>query len=249
MDVIASPPAPDGTPGSDWRLTVEIGEFLVVRETVSGDRLPAFCPELHVNLGGDFCLGLEAFASCSEPDVKRFWKATGEFLNNQEFAAKHGYWPSGRWLSHGDGADHQQEAERIAAEAAWADEYAAWIENQEGWLAGPLPRLSKDRSRLVNARSPCPRGCRARRGRIIVRSGCRHRVAVEGIIRIEYARQAAERDFFESLYRKEKRCCRRMRTCPLGALEESKKASSGPRVRAKVEPLWKRRQRRGTKHA
>ena len=244
LDLVAAPLSPSGQPVSDWHLTVSFEHELEAREKVPGTRLPPFCPELHVEEGGKFCLGNRHYAPAR---VGVFWEDLAAFLRNQDYAARRHRWPTGQWLSHGHAADHQLQAEQLATQAGWAREYAAWLENGEGWLAGPLPRLSRDQSRLVNARSLCPRGCRTRRGRPIVRAACRQRHLLEGLIKAEYARQSAEREFFAELYRRKKTCCRRMPDCPLRVLEDEKNAP--PPLRTEVEPLWKRRQRKGKSRA
>ena len=240
LELVAAPLSPSGRPAAGWHLTISTGRELEARELVPGTRLPAFCPELHIEEGGKFCLGNRSYAPAS---ATAFWKDLAAFLHNQDYAARRQCWPTGQWLSHGHAVDHQEQAERAAAEAGWSGEYAAWLENGEGWLAGPLPRLSRDKSRLVNARSLCPRGCRTRRGRPIVRAACRQRSLLESLIKAEYARQSAERDFFAELHRNNKTCCRRMPGCPLGVIEDEKNAPPPPRTN--VKPLWKKRQRKG----
>jgi hypothetical protein len=227
LELIAAPLRLGGEPGPEWQLTVDTGEHLVVHEAVIGTRLPSFCPELHVNEDGAFCIGYRDYARACKQDIREFWDDLNAYLLNQDYASRRSAWPSGRWLSHGIAADYQLEAERLAKEAGWEAEYAAWLENKEGWLAGPLPRLSKDKSRLVNARTPCPRGCKSRLGRIIVRRACKKRQLLETLIHEEYARRAAEHRFFENIFRKKKRCCRRIMGCPLAIREDGKDPMGG----------------------
>jgi hypothetical protein len=137
MPVTAMPPLPGGMAGSAWALVITShGGILSASEAVPGTRLPHFCPELHVNPGSSFCLGLPRYRADLLDDVAAFWRSLGEYLVNQRYAERRGRWPAGRWLSHGRGAEHQIEAERIAGEAGWAHEYEAWLEAKEGWLAG-----------------------------------------------------------------------------------------------------------------
>lgn len=251
MDILASPPGLDGSPGTAWALTVELGDLLSVREAEVGSRLPSFCPELHVNEDGPFCIGNRKYEAAQKDDVSTFWHDLRVFLLSQDYFARRGSWPHGRWLSHGAAADHQVEAERLAAEGGWSEEYSAWLENGEGWLGGPLPRLSKDDSRLVNARAPCPRGCRSRRGHILVRASCERRFLIEGLVKAEYKRRSAEKDFFESLYRRDKRCCRRVEGCPLAALEDQRTGQADAESMEVQGPpqIWKLHQRKRTGHA
>ena len=75
--------------------------------------LPAFCPELHINRGGTFCLGLRSRDRLSVTDpssANRWWGRLLAFLRAQVRARKLRRWPdSAVWL-HGTAGDHQADA-------------------------------------------------------------------------------------------------------------------------------------------
>lgn len=216
LRVIARAPLPSGAADAATDLTVRLGAGdVAVSETVVGTRLPARCPELHVVEGGDFCLGVEADRLDDPEEAALFWHRLGDFLRNQRYAARHRRWPAGRWMSHGpNAAIAQMRAERMAAENGWAEEYADGIENGRGWMGGELPRRHRDGG-LVNARTPCPRGCRRRDRTPVLRRNCGRRAALEALILLEHARRAAERDYIAGLRAAGTTCCGRVDGCPL----------------------------------
>ncbi|WP_299006085.1 E2 domain-associated cysteine-rich protein [uncultured Caulobacter sp.] len=100
-----------------YHLHVEVtrGDVLVREHTP--ERLPAFCPDRHINPGGGFCLGY------SETDPQRieddegvvlWWRKVLKFLALQETAARLGRWPTTVEWAHGSAAVHQARAERCA---------------------------------------------------------------------------------------------------------------------------------------
>ncbi|MEH3036187.1 MAG: hypothetical protein PGN23_06805 [Sphingomonas adhaesiva] len=218
LRVIATAPLPSGDLDAPIDLTIRrVPGGVTVGETVVGTRLPERCPELHVVDGGTFCLGIEEDTLDDPNEAERFWNRLGDYLRNQRYAERHRRWPAGRWLSHGAAAAGSQlEAERIAAECGWAEEYADAIENGRGWLAEELPRPAKHGG-LVNARTPCPRGCRRRDGAPVLRRSCSQRAALERLVLAERERRAAGDRFIESLRRDGLACCGRVDGCPLAA--------------------------------
>lgn len=218
LRVVASAPLPSGDLDAPIDLTIRrrIGG-VTVGETAVGTRLPARCPELHVVDGGAFCLGLEDDVLDDPDEADRFWNRLGDYLRNQRYAERHRRWPAGRWLSHGATAARKQlEAERIAEECGWAEEYADAIENGRGWLAGELPRPAKHGG-LVNARTPCPRGCRRRDRTPVLRRSCPRRASLERLVLAERERRAAGDCYIEILKRDGLQCCGRVDGCPLAA--------------------------------
>ncbi|WP_350135806.1 E2 domain-associated cysteine-rich protein [Roseovarius sp.] len=105
----------------------------------------------------------------------------------------------------------------------------------KGWLADRLPRISKERDRVLNARSPCPRGCTwkhkllhkdscrisecysgcNRLHKPILRMECPNRAVIEELVLREYERQRIESKIFDELRKQGKICCGSMKHCPL----------------------------------
>jgi hypothetical protein len=195
--VSVNPRHPSGRPGRTYRLKIEARFQLKVWEVPQSNELghlPAYCPERHVNGDGSFCLGLTTFAPSAEK-LDDFWETVRAYLLCQDFAAKHGRWPSGRWMSHGSSAIHQMEAERAAAAAGISKQYYKALEFGEGWLAGPLtPSIgARTRTRPSSAR----------------------RIALEALVDAERARRTAEANFTRCSFEWGYRCCETMQNCPL----------------------------------
>ncbi|HET6523176.1 E2 domain-containing protein [Sphingopyxis sp.] len=212
---LAAPPQPSGVavPPFQLRITEDDGQLIVAERTL-GDRLPASCPELHVNRNGTFCIARRSFAARHHTDVVAFWQNLGQYLVNQTYAERRGVWPAGRWLSHGpDAADAQIEAETSAATAGLGEDYAQWLEAGEGWLAQFFPNANSGRPRVRGA--TCPLGCVDGKDQPLALRHCPHRTAVDHILVAESRRRAAERAFFDSLRALGDTCCGRVAGCPL----------------------------------
>lgn len=219
---LASPPLPSGTRIASFALRIWLERgYLTVSELSLGDRLPEACPELHINGDGSFCIGRKIFGAGDPAGVDAFWQTLGEYLVNQNHARRRGFWPPGRWLSHGPvAADKQIEAEAEAEQLGWSDEYAAALENGEGWLAGPLPTHSgSGRVRLAGA--ACPRGCCDAEGHAIPLKRCRHRAGLSRLIEAEVARRVANDGYISMLRRTGRTCCGRIAHCPLRLTQEA----------------------------
>lgn len=210
---IAAPPLPSGTPTTATLVRTTVGgSFISASESKPGTRLPASCPELHVNPDASFCLARRSYRITRDTDVSAFWQDLGEFLVNQHHAARRGRWPAGRWLSHGPvAADRQAEAEAAAFRIGFDAEYEACLEADEGWIA--------DRARLPHARipraGPCPRGCQDDASRPIPFRACRHGAVIQRIVDAERSRRAAQAAYFGALRRLGTKCCGRIPGCPL----------------------------------
>lgn len=92
------------------------GSAVKVREAVPS-RLPAFCPERHINDGGGFCLGLESVDDLEvrdEGSAGDWWARLLKFLSLQERATQLRRWPDLHVWPHGHAADHQHRAEQAA---------------------------------------------------------------------------------------------------------------------------------------
>lgn len=234
----ALPPQRDGTPGAvTYRLRVSLqDQKLEITEEVPGTTMPACCVERHINPDSTFCLFVGSHTSPeSEVDAENWWHGLLAFLQHQKFADERRLWPIRAQMSHGNAATIQARMETIAAEHGWSDEVLTSIFRGKGWLADRLPRRSKDRKRLVNARTSCPRGCfrlhppfsrksceqdicREECNRMhppLLRRECPNRSAVEELVLLEYERRLRERTFIDALRSDAVICCGTMDNCAL----------------------------------
>lgn len=192
-------------------------EWLRVSEWEPGSRFPESCYELHIPKV-DFCLGRYKFCADDPNEVRNFWQALGEFLINADFTLRRGFWPQGRWLSHGNkAADAHAESEQAAREAGIAEEYDAWLEMGEGWMESCVAEMRAEGRRLMQGNRDCPRGCSDNDGRPIKLKRCRHRNALVRLVEAELKRQDALASFYESLRDEGRQCCGRVPGCPLAA--------------------------------
>jgi len=207
-----------------------------VREPSEHRRFPEFCMERHINPGGTFCLEYGSEDRLGGVDAaNRWWSSLETFLHNQEYAAKRRKWPLAAGLSHGEAALEQLAMEELAKPLGWTDELLGGMFRGRGWLAEKLPRATKKLDRVVNARTPCPRGCTwkhkslrknscdmdsceigcRKQHKPILRANCPNRRAIEEIVLREHRRRAIEAAITTDLKQKKTKCCGTMRNCPL----------------------------------
>ncbi|MCW2363168.1 E2 domain-containing protein [Sphingobium sp. B10D7B] len=212
VDWIVAPPLPSGS--ATPAIIVRVGAdkwFLFVSERTPGEKLPQRCPELHINPNSRFCLGRASYHVDRPAEVEAFWQALGEYLVNQHHAARRRRWPAGRWLSHGpDAADRQAEVEALAAAHGLDAEYAACMENDEGWIAEKVRAGGR-----ITMGQECPRGCVDGDGEPVPFRKCDRRAVLQRILKLELARRAGERSFFQALRGRGISCCGRIDGCPL----------------------------------
>jgi hypothetical protein len=239
----ANPPSRSGAPGKQsYDLVAEArkGE-LTVSESAPGKSLPTLCVERHINPGSTFCLFVNSETLPQSPDEAHYWwDGLKAYLQHQQYADKHGHWPIDAQMSHGVAADLQQKMEDVADELGWRADILASIFRKKCWLGGRLPRMAKGRKSLVNARSPCPRGCTRKHHLLrkfacqhvdclpncrkrhppILRADCPHRQAVEKLVMLEHARREIEARMIKQLKKDGHRCCGRMKQCALRDIQD-----------------------------
>ena len=234
----ASPKTASGSGNAKYQLEAKHSKHggICVLEQPAFRQLPAFCLERHINPGGTFCLYLNSETELKTVDeAKQWWENLQAFLNNQRYADNYHVWPIGAGLSHGDAAHHQIAMEKIAEPLGWKQELWRSIFRGKGWLAGRLPRISGDKKRILNARSPCPRGCTWKHGLLrknscdlnschanclkvhkpVLRANCPHRSKIDALVLHEYERRRMEADIISKLRKDGKKCCGTMSFCPL----------------------------------
>lgn len=242
--VLASPPLEGGKPKRRFHLELRNSSAggVAVLEREDQRKLPNFCLERHINPDGSFCVFYGSEASIADDDAAEYWwSGLASFLNNQVFAERFKIWPQGAGLSHAEAADEQISMENLADPLGWKDEIWQGIFRRSGWLAKNLPRVSTDGKLVLNARSPCPRGCtwkhkllRKRSCKIIecyqdcnrlhkpvLRAECPHRETIERIVLHEHRRQKIEKGIIVELHSKGRQCCGTMKFCPLRDASDS----------------------------
>lgn len=222
LDVDAAIESASGRPLPVVRLSVWVDYRLRVKQRAPA-LWPEGCPERHMESGGTFCLGKGApLRPMTNGEADTWWEWLREFVKAQFFADRNAYWPT-RYLHHGDAADAQIEMEKISAGTVFEEDVRQALDEHRGWLAGDLPRLVKNKSRLVNLRAPCPRGCCKRKAPLPkgasrtcypkLRKACKQRELALSLIRLEYKRREKEDEFWKTHPRKV--CCGTMQRCPL----------------------------------
>ncbi|WP_339679221.1 E2 domain-containing protein [uncultured Hyphomonas sp.] len=228
----------DGAPTREYALKIELvaAKRIQVCEDPQHALLPACCVERHINPNSSFCLFLNSTAQIYDHDqANEWWGALRWFLARQDYASKRRLWPVDGGLCHGDAAEVQLAMESLTLPDGWLEEIRYSIFRHSGWLAGTLPRLTKDKSRVVNVREPCPRGCKRkhhplqkkscdvqlcidgchRQHKNILRAECPNRSIIERLVILEHERRRREKKFIQDLIATGVKCCNTMKYCPL----------------------------------
>lgn len=236
--VLVSPPDARGSVSGGFWLRLDVSKHggVAVKEVQDERQLPEFCLERHINPDSTFCVFFRSEYPLEDAEAaKTWWSYLSIYLSNQLYAKKRGVWPLGSGLSHGEAAHVQVAMEALAEPLGWKDDLWLAMFRGKGWLAERLPRISKERDRVLNARSPCPRGCtwkhkllRKNSCRIsecysgcnrlhkpILRAECPNRAVIEELVLHEYERQRIESEIIEDLRKQGKSCCGSMKRCPL----------------------------------
>ena len=238
LQISATAQRPSGAVGRTYQLTIETPaeNRVLVLEDQEHSILPRCCIERHINEDSTFCLQLGSTGPIeNSSSALAWWASLSDFLNHQDYAERWHQWPIQAQLSHGQAAEIQMRMEGLATSLDWRDELLSSIFRGDGWLANDLPRLAADGRKLINARTPCPRGCRSlhhpftkeactrdkcvdgcrKQHPPILRVDCPQRATVEDLVCLEHSRRKIEREYVEYLLRKDITCCRTMRGCPL----------------------------------
>lgn len=238
VDIDATPPPPGGQSARNFHLRIGISERggACIMEQPGRRQFPAFCLERHINADSSFCLQLDSEAPIADNDAAiSWWSSLGTFLFNQVYAEQRGLWPLESGLSHADAAREQLAMEKLATPLNWRDDVLRAIFRGTGWLAESLPRVSKTGDRVLNARSPCPRGCTRKHKLLrkrscdvdaclpgcrkqhkpVLRSDCPNRRVIESLVMHEHRRRRIEAQIFDILVQEGHKCCGTMKFCPL----------------------------------
>lgn len=191
------------------------GEVALARETRRGDRLPAWCPERHLNADGSFCLGLDHLVISSSALARQWWADLEVHLRLQSVAERTMVWPGHSALDHGDAGRFHSAARRLAFRLGLSEDYERALAGDESWITDINMELVGPDGELRNCQAPCPCGCVDSQQKPRTRRRCRQRSEISKLILLERARRLALSDFWEKVRATRTHCCGSMRDCPL----------------------------------
>ncbi|EUC18844.1 hypothetical protein PMI06_003220 [Burkholderia sp. BT03] len=196
-------------------------------------RLPAFCPERHVNLDGTFCMYWaehDAIELSDRASAIKWWNTLVAFLGLQERAANLRRWPDERGWAHGDAARFQHIANESAEQLGGFFQSAHSDKRLTAELCPDRPGRSRmlrlrldgrhlysvllDPIRVANQKQPCLCAECSHRKRL---RACRHHATAAA--RLAYAlhlQETKEQEFWETFAGKS--CCGQLDNCPLARL-------------------------------
>jgi hypothetical protein len=219
-----------------YRLVLTAWDREVTAREQTPDKLPPFCPQLHINGDGTFCLGWSGTTLLEvedEESARLWWARLHGYLRMQQRARRLGRWPDREW-AHGDAARHQHEAEVAAVhlgqdfvqdlegkkfEAAWC----RWDHPVHGRMlqvfrdGTPIYKVSERHQRVLNSRQACicANGDIKRHKRL--RScGGHMKVAFDFAVALRNW-VSAEDQFWKALAKTNRTCCGRASDCRLRA--------------------------------
>lgn len=232
MEFVLPVPRPGGRAPAFAIVAEADGEMVHAREAAPV-RLPAFCPERHINDDGSFCLGWQEVDDLGVRDgetAHAWWARLVRFLSLQERAAHRRRWPDDRAWPHGGAARHQHRAEGAATRLgpSYVADLAArrlQVVRKGRGAGGAGLRIMRDRRRVYavweDARRPVNlrRACLCPRGQhpipTVLRSCMDHAEAAVELAMALRDRDRAEAEFWARL--RGRPCCGTMDGCPLGA--------------------------------
>lgn len=184
-----------------------------VKESPVGTKLPSFCPERHINYGGDFCIGLNIGKNIDNTvDAEYWWESLHEHLKIQRVAKMTRIWPNQNSLSHGHAAVYQVKAEKIAKDLGIYDEYQKAIFNPISWfrkLVDHAESVGVNRLEIDDLLTRFKfNSARYRRKRQKVK-------IVKKMIFLESKRRKEEVLFWQSFDKSKISCCGTMESCQL----------------------------------
>ena len=209
-----------------YRLWVDASTPSVRVREASPEHFPEWCPELHINEGGFFCLGYGVDAPRHVVDLasaENWWAILISFLKLQERARRLRRWPNDNVWAHGGAARFQEASEWFAANLNVSLLTALKtgklkVENHNGrflramagrtrlysvWDAAP-----PSSRRIVNVRRPCLCGSKRPMHR------CADHAELAVMLALADLRLKSEEAGFWTFW-KDRKCCGRIDTCPL----------------------------------
>ena len=191
-------------------------------------RLPACCPDRHINPGGSFCISYGSTKSIEdENEAKLWWEALHRYLKNQILANAVGLWPLTEGLSHGhDAVNTQRSIETLLSDRpSLLTEALQGMFRRTGWLGATLPKFSR-KGQLFGSPRVCPRkrcsACRTANLNNHIEGKKPNLCPDIGLIRkacsLEAKRRRQEKTFIQPLIKRYK-CCETLKHCSLRDFE------------------------------
>ncbi|PHS78305.1 MAG: hypothetical protein COB59_07815 [Rhodospirillaceae bacterium] len=204
-----------------YKLQVEDHSSKIVVKEIGG-RLPqSGCPTRHINEDLSLCIGYEqnALKGISNVTVaKDWWVALELHLRCQEIASVCKTWPKKYEVSHGDASTIQMKAETLAGKLGLLDDYRNGLSTGAGRFGEELVKIRRGEDRppiLLNLRGRCPCGYTDKCGRGHIRKKCPRQKDVAMLVKLEWDRRKAEKEFWKPWNKRNAVCCGTMKDCPL----------------------------------
>lgn len=216
-----------------YRLLIDATKPKVRVREKEPDLLPIWCPDLHINDGGWFCLGYGVDAPDPVADrqtADRWWGIVISVLRLQERARALRRWPNGNAWAHGGAASFQLVAEEMAnvisAELWTALRNGNIIARKGGHrsvrVIARAVRLYSvwdgENPQVMNLKRPCLCGS----GRAMKKCGT-HAQAAATLALALAGMERATAAFWKHF--KDRPCCGKSTTCPLQDNTEAAKAA------------------------
>lgn len=186
-------------------LTIMSAPCPIVRETQPGTRLPAFCPDRHIQGDRTFCVGLRRRPVDSLRRARAWWADLDQYLACQAIAEATRLWPPQNALDHGQAGVHHQRALRLAERLDIMDAYLDAYFDQPSWITSiGLTKLGERKVRFAGpgiARAPKVKG------------GRKTRLLLLELVMAERARRAALKQYKALISNGTHTCCGAMRDC------------------------------------
>lgn len=214
-----------------YQLNLVAEDHTISAKEIPPNKLPAYCPERHINRDSTFCIYWEKAQDLSVKDIEsalEWWKHLLGYLARQVRAARRRAWPGKEW-AHGIAAYYQMAAEDAAK--ALGEEYVKLLIQKQltvksvklGDLRGPAYRLYIGRAHvctlwkgletIANKRQPCLCKPSLNHKSKRIRSCGDHAQQIKNLINGIYSLEQALEDFW-AVY-KGLPCCKTMDNCPL----------------------------------
>lgn len=207
---------------------------------VRQQRLPAYCPERHINPDSSFCLSWKEDVNLTVSDAvsaEKWWGHLMQFLREQRRAEKTHRWPGVAWAHGPEAAKHQREAENAAsrlgtsfASALRAKRMSVVKTRYNSQTNGAVLHVLKNGEvaysvwarnfKTINKQQACicARGDIKRHRRL--RNCATHSEDVDVLAASLLGREKAENAFWGEARKLGKTCCGTIKDCPLRDLGE-----------------------------
>ncbi|WMY09617.1 E2 domain-containing protein [Paraburkholderia phenoliruptrix] len=213
-----------------YRILARNNDAVVTAREWEPRRLPAFCPERHINHDGTFCLywaKRHRIEVVERNAAIEWWNTLVAFLSLQERASNLGRWPDRRVWAHGDAAQYQHMATESAVRLGSFFPEALADGRLTVELCPDMPGRGKmlrlrldarhlcsvllDDLRVANGKQPCI--CTNMPRRKPLRACSDHASAAAQLACALHLWDIKEREFWAELA--DKPCCAQMAGCPL----------------------------------